>query len=934
MSSRPKHSEKDFVRRLGRQRGTWLRGLSLAVLFSLLGALLAAVVIYGLADYFLALDNRSRMIIGVLIAGAALAWLVISLTRILSLDRAAAARRADELLGDRRQSVLSAWELSESGELQNAPQDKRYLIEASVGEANDALAALPWTKVAPLKKVGTQFGKLALLAVVLGLFVAAVWAVAAVIAPRIFQPWRDLPPYSPYRFAITPGQPEVLYGENTGITVEISGAPIEGPVWFMTRDQRGEVFRSLCFQEGPGKFSQNLEKVTQPVEVAFGIGKARSEWRPVELLLQPKVALARATLTPPEYSKLPESEFLVGAEPFEGLKRSKVRLDVVSNRPLQGGTLTIRDARNADREQVIAGESTAVDTVSFEWQVENEAYLEVSISDVRGAVIDEPYRIYQRLRPDHPPQLTVEEPPVFMLATPGVKVPVRGSAVDDLGLDRVELVRTVVGYRDRMRRVDPGTVPLHQEVGEVLDLEELGVAAGDELELYLEAGDTNPSLMGIAASSVARIRVISEKDYAAMLRNKVTVREFSERYRIVDEQLRHLQEVLEALKGAPTDAAKLAEARQAAAQAAELFRRLAGDFAAYDFEQGLIDQAKVMQDLVEAIAEQLKKGSPSPEALAQMLEQLGVSKQEVAQQRQQAEDIAAMAKLMQAAAKFSTIVREQGAHERRLQLFQEGATQRPDAARLKAHGQSQEKIHQQLNAFEVQISEAAEGLPENAAEMKQSALAFLKALRKTRAGEDMQRSVSEAGTGNGASSHQFARLARDKLDALLDGSAGELGEEGQNFAGMCRGRGEFPGQGDLQSTLEQMLGAIGMRGGNDGFGGSGFSPGGRGMGGGGSVGGDSNDGYATSGYSQLDVPMMGPERMHLQSPQDGGQAGTGDGDGRGRGADRAGEISERDRLQAQADAMARARVEQMERLPEKYRSAVKTYFSAFENASD
>ncbi len=934
MSPRPKQSEKDFVRRLGRQRGTWLRGLSMAVLLSLVGTLLAAAVIYGVADYFLALENRTRMVIGVLLAGVALAWLVISLTRILSLDRAAAARRADELLGDRRQRVLSAWELSESEALRDAPQDQLYLVDASVGEANQALAAMPWTTVAPLRKVGTQFGKLAALALVLGLFIASVWAMAAVIAPRIFQPWRDLPPYSPYQFAITPEQPEVLYGDNTEITVEISGAPIVGPVWFMTRDERGEVFRSLCFQEGPEKFSQNLEKVTQAVEVAFGIGKARSEWRSVELLLQPKVALARATLTPPEYSKLPAIEFLVGAEPFEGLKRSKVRLDVVSNRPLEGGTLTIRDAQNAESEQLIEGESTAVDTVSFEWQVENEAHLEVSIRDVRGAVIDEPYRIYQRLRPDQPPELSVEEPPVFMLATPSVKVPVRGSAVDDLGLDRVELVRTVVGYRDRMRRIDSGTMPLRQEVGEELDLAALGVAAGDELELYLEAGDTNPTLMGIAASSVARIQVISEKDYAAMLRNKVTVREFSERYRIVDEQLRRLQNVLEALKGAPTDPAKLAEARQAAEQTAELLRRLAGDFAAYDFEQGLIDKAKEMKAMVEAISEQLKKGSPSPEALAQMLEELGVSKQEVAQQRKQAEDIAAMAKLMQAAARFSTIVREQGAHERRLQLFQEGATQRPDAARLKAHGKSQEKIHQSLDAFESQISEAAEGLPESAAEMKKSALAFLDALRKTRAGEDMQRSVNEAESGNGASSHQFARLARDKLDALLDGSAGELGEEGQNFAGMCRGRGEFPGQGDLQTTLEQMLGAIGMRGGNDGFGGAGFSPGGSGVAGGGSVGGDSNDGYATSGYSQLDVPMMGPERMHLKSPDSNGLAGSGDGTGKGRGDQQGGEISERQRLQAEADSIARARVEQTERLPEKYRSAVKTYFSAFEGATE
>ncbi len=929
MNTATQHSATQFVRKLGRLRRTWLRGLTLAVVFEVFGWLLVAMLIYGVLDYFLALENASRTVIGLALCGLMLAWLVLRLTRVVSRDRAAAARRMDRLLGDRRQSVLSAWELSGAMDFTGIEEDGKYLIDISVSEASRRLDSVPWRKAAPLDVLGAGLARFAVQALVVGGVVWAMWSVAGVIVPRLLQPWRDLPPYSPYRFSIAPEQPEVLYGENTEISVQITGAPIEGPVWFMTRDARGQVYRSSCFQEGPETFSQNLEKVTQAVEIAFGVGKARSEWRDVELLLQPKVALARATLTPPEYSKLAQSEFLVGVEPFEGLRRSKVRLDVVSNRPLEGGTLTIRDAQNPEDERQIEGEATALDTVTFEWQVDAEAHLEVVIRDVRGAAIEEPYLIYQRLRPDLPPALAVDSPPVFMLATPSVKVPVRGSAEDDLGLDRVELVRTVVGYRDRMRRVDPGTTPLRLDVGEELDLAALGVEAGDQLELYLEAGDTNPTLMGIAASGVARIQVISEDDYATMLRNKVTVREFTERYRIAEEQLRRLTEALEALQEAPADAETLAEARRQAEQASELFGRLADDFAAYDFEQGLIDQAAEMESAIGAIAEQLKIASPSPDALARMLDELGRSREQVAEQRRQAEDIAAMAAVMQAAAEFSRIVREQGAHERRLQLFQEGATERPDSARLRALGSDQEKIRQALAAFETQLSEAAEGLPESAADMKESALAFLEAVRKTRAANDMERSVGDANAGDGASSHQFARLARDKLDALLDGSSGDLKPTGQGFAGMCRGRGEFPGHGDIAITLKQMLAAAGMRGAS-GQGGAGFSPDGIGSGGGGG-GGDGNDGYATSGFSQLDVPMMGPQRMHLQSPNSDGAGGNDDGKGSGAGNRAGADVSESDRLAAEASALARTRAAQTERLPEKYRAAVKAYFSAFDS---
>ena len=936
-------------------RGLRQRGLAWAAILEVCGWILIALLVYGVLDFLLAFEPKVRMVAGITLAGLAAGWLIVRLTRLWLIDHAVMASQADDLLENRRQPVLTALELGRARATADDSDLQQFLIAESVREAQEELASLPTNAAFPKAELGRDAKRWALQLLAFAVVVTVFWSIASVVLPRITQPWRELPPYSPYKFAVTPETPEVIYGADAAVAVEISGAVVKPSqaVWFLTRSPSGVVHRTACFQEGPGQYAQRLEKVVQPVEFCFAVGKARSAWRGIDLRLQPKIALAAATLTPPTYSNLAERSFLVGAEPFEGLRGSRLRLSVTSNRPLEGGELLVRDPESEDDSAMksVEGEVVGTDTIIFNWSLQDEADLEIVIRDVRGAVNDEPYHIRQRLRPDHPPEVAMENPPPFVLATPRISVPLAGSAEDDLGLGRVELVRTVVGYRDRMANLTPSERLRDFDFSQKLNLAELGVAAGDVLEVYLEASDSNPSLLGIAASDVARIQVISEEDYAAMIRAKTTVREFTARYHAVMEKIRKLIGLLEKAKQAAEDGTLdnadpnreqnlLERSKEAAEDAGELFDRLANDFSAYDLEQALIDEAAKTGDTIDDIGKQLgeaKTDDPNlPEKIGDMLKELGASRQRLEEQTKKAEDVASIARLMEAAAEFSQLVREQAALERRMRRF-EGGVPEKDKSRLKAMGQEQAALRERIDDFERHLEEAADGLPFEATEMAIAADEFLAALRKTRAEFDMERSTSDADNQDGPSALQYSRLALEKLEGLLEGENESMGEDAKKFAAMCQGRNQFGdgGMPGLKETLEQMLGAICMRAGQQPGEGQGKGRGklpnqGTGAGGVG-MGGDANDGYTMGGFSQLNVPVLGPERMQFDQQPASSSGGGADGDTPGRGPSKTIAASETDRLAAEGSDLTATDSIQIDRAPEKYRDAVRRYFSSFED---
>ena len=941
-----------FRRRLRHIKRTWQLGLAARDLVRLAGGAIAAVAALGLLDYFLAFDDVLRPILLACLCGAAAVAAALWIGRVLVLRDLAAARRADALSGSRRRPAQGALELC--GGLRSkteAPSDMQsYLIGRAIDNATAELERLPLRTALPRAELGRQARVFVLQALVAGLLYALNPAACRVIAARLFEPFRDIPPYSTLAFRVSPEAPRVIYGGAIEVGCEVAGAPEGEPVLCLTR-ARSQVHRGTCFQDNGRRYTQRLERVVAPVEFCFACGKARSRWFTVDVLLQPEIAGASALVTPPDYTGLPAKRIVPGREELAGYRRSRVELRVTSNRPLKDGAVLISPRDDPANVQVVPGVPVGVETVAFEWALGGDASLEVSVRDVRGTTNRAPWRLQQKLIPDEPPVAGLAEPPPFSLATTAAVVRVSGNVSDDLGLRKTDLVRTLVGFRDRSLALPVEMGDRSFDFEHPMELATLGVKPGQVLEFFVEASDGNPDLTGVTVSDVVRVQIISDEEYSMLMRARLALDDFANRFDAAKDSMEELVKALESLLKAaeahnPVDLdARREDALRTNRRISGLLEKIAKDFPVFDLDQKLTTGVTEALQTLRKQAGQLaaKEFAVEGDAVAKvqaMIQELGGATRDIEKAAGQAQAVEALGRVMEMAAEFRDLVNRQGELVRRLERMNAESGNR-DTALLTELARRQRDLEERVRQFSPELRRRAVALPAGFAQVQQSAVEFADALETLGVSGLMKDAALAADNRDGRETQRLATLALDKLKELLGkgdgGKKGEPGNRGQGdggegegegspggrglFAGMCRGQGSFDAAGDLRSTLQQMLSAILQRH-------CGNSTGqGPAMAGGGVIGGDINDGYAVGGFSSLNVPVTGPERAAYAAQAVGMSMGE---QGHGKGGERAKPGSEvkKETLPANESAKLRGERLQMEQVPEKYREAVKRYFGA------
>ena len=580
-------------------RGSRLIGVLLGI------TALAAVLwlLFGLTDALAAFESSARVSITIALAILCAIALLIALIRALRVSAQAAAALADSALADPRQPAAAALSLDPAA----APTPLAALLTTrTLDSTATALAALPLGKIIPWRLLKRAVIALTIPLLAIGILRLARPAAFATIAQRLLHPASDIAPYSPLVFTLDPAKPATVYGGEILISAEITGAPLKHPVECLIRQARSrEILRLPAFRESPTRFSRKLDGLTDPIEVAFACGKARSTWHPVEILLEPNILNGLVRLSPPAYTGLPPSEFALDTNEIAAIEGSTVTLELTSNRPLGSGTLEFTPATVPGTEPVPESFPATIptaQTASFTWIATRSGRISATLRDLRGTPSPRPLDLAFRTLPDLPPAVALSSPPPMLLATPKSVIPIIGRAEDDFSLSKVHFVRTLSGFRDRSRVVAPALRDKTFDFSEKLDLDALGLEAGQTIELMLDASDHNPSLLGQGSSEISRIQIISEDQYAEYIRAKTTINQFANRFQAARDAMDAAKEALEKLKqavekGDPAAIEKAAEeAKQAHEKAAELLEKIAGDFPAFELEERLQELAEKQVD--------------------------------------------------------------------------------------------------------------------------------------------------------------------------------------------------------------------------------------------------------------------------------------------------------------------------------------------------
>ncbi|NOY80315.1 MAG: hypothetical protein GXP31_04840 [Kiritimatiellaeota bacterium] len=860
-----------------------------------------------------------------------LPWGAFGLTRSLGVNARDAARRVDELAGDRRRPVLTAWELlaaRPAAAFAESASLHRFLTGRILAQAAARIEPLTGRRLWPTPAIRRRLRAFFLL--LLALTIVAVPARRAVGTAllRSCLPWRDVPPYTRYRFAVKPDPAVVLYGNAVELTAAVSGPRVQAPVRVTTRAD-GKTASALCFRRGAREFLLRVEHVVRPFEFCFRIGRrARTRWRRVTVRLEPRFEEIRLVLDPPSYTHRPRRSFRSGLGSVNVLRGTGARLEVRSNRPLAGGTLTILTAGDQRVRREVTGRGHPPGKVAvFAWTVDCGGAVEVRLRDVQGIVSRTPLCFDLVLEEDKPPAAGLSAPPSVSVATPDARLPLVGWAEDDVGLSSVRWVRAVRGYRDRSVALPVPAAVARYDFQRSLDLGVLGVAPGDVLEFYLEARDNNPEVPGVNVSEIARVTVISKEQYARILRARTTLEEIAARAKLIEQALDTVRKAAEALRkeaaeggNAEPDRKKtrrrIAALRKALEQVRKVLDRLAAELPVYASEKALhksLEATRKALGKAAQIVAGMQPGSPGlTEKVDSVLDMLGERSRQARRDWRQAAQLAVIARLMQAGVMYVKSVELQEDIVRRLSRFEpENARQDPDYVRLFAD--RERRVREALAVLPERIRALADRLSDEYFEVRDSARAFAMDLERLKLPALLEQAEAAMRAGDGRTACRLAGEALEKMRELR-----RKYDSSTCYGALCVGKCRFslpgPGTETLAQVYALLAGAGG--GGGGGFGSAGYA-GGYGK---------SEHGYGMSGWAAAATALYGPPRLQ---PVGGGGRRDADGNGRTTAASvNVERLATEKRVDTPRTRRPAGRDIRPRRVPEKYRKAVERYFAA------
>lgn len=913
-----------LIAELTRRLAMWRRDLARAAILRVASIWIVAVLVVGVLDFFAPLPDAVRPWVLSVFLFALVVGIGLSLRGARRFDAISLAREIDRLAQDPRRGLEAGFEL-----LMRNPKDRGFLQTRTVADAQLNFADVPLTACRPrelLKRRRYGFGGVMALALVVMMLQPSA---TPVIAARLLMPWSDIPPYSPLRFVVEPRNPAVIYGGGIELTAHVSGGEIKQPVVLRTRSG-GVEESALCFRASGDQFSQRIEGAVQHMEFCFASGNARSKWKSLNVLMEPRFAFARAEVLPPAYTGTGVREFLLGNEPLRVLEGSRVRVTITSNRPLRDGAMSLEPDGDMSKPPTVVGALTGVHTAVFEFAPNASGVLSFVIRDVQGTASPEPLEVRLQTLPDERPTVVLHEPAPYSLATSDAVISVSGSASDDHGLQRVALVRTLEGRRDRALTLDEGNIGRKTDFRSALELRALGVVPGEVIEVYAEGEDNNPGLTGYESSGVARIEIISSEEYAEMIRSQTRIEELTAKFEQIQKQIAAVADALaETRKAAePNDGAedvdaRLDVARKASQEAAEFFEQVSEEFAAFELEENAKDGLKAMSETMDHIRERTRALTPTVpgfvDEVRALEERLGQNRESLAPALTDADKALRIAALMEKAASFHRLLEIQRHLERLMQREAVAADLKPRL--LDALASDQRDNRERMRELADAILEAADALDESEpdeAKLAGDARGFVEALEGCGAGESMESAGDAAGNHQPVPAHADAAQAVRQLEQLLRDRC-----EGGNcsFASLTLGMLPPRTRPDMESILSQLLAAC-M---NPGRGpGPGFGAGGSGVG----VGGD---GYWMPGTSPMALPVMGPSRMSFRTSPGGIDSTTGGNASGGLATHSALNEENLARVEsAQSQEQSSGGDVADRQVPEKYRAAIRRFFTTEE----
>jgi len=744
--------------------------------------------------------------------------------------------RMEKQIPDAFDALSNAMDFRERIDRMNDDRMK-VLMKSEIHRASEVAAGL--NAIEPVADERRKKEKARLWAAV-GLLIAM-----SIISPRLLttvlhrflHPFSDLPPFSLTRIIVEPGDATVKYGEGLGISIHVKG-PNPGRLSLYVIDTVAGSETVLPLYASPdGIYEQQLEHLTQEIRYYVAGRRAQSPLFNIFVERTPLIETQQARFEYPSYTRLPKETRYIGVDGISAYPGSKISVLLSANQPVSDGVLTLPGGSEktfvpGDDPQTVVAEFTA-------WQ-EGDISAVIRTPDGHES---QAWKSSIVIKEDRGPEVILVEPGREALATPNARIPLVMEARDDLGVATIALFRNLNTSRDHRRSLHSEPPPrILVRVADRLDLKDLGVHAGDRIQLYATATDSHPDEPKTISSAIHTLQIISEEDYKTLQRQEMTATELREQYQVwlenmdrllksaedLNEQMKQVQDpaniddagVLQKLEDIREQAGKLA--RLADEQALALDEE-ARSGSVYDIEKNYKALLHTSADQVEAAAMDIQKtaehigsacsGQPSGmseagKSLKQAIETLGGdvadNMERIDETNKEIEQISSLfenVELYKELLMRQEILVRQAAYFRNLKNLSF-----EDSIRLKELSADQEQIRLDLREIVQTFLDEAPEVSTNYSKIAQDARDLASAIDDLDINGSMARASFELNDRKPIPGHAHAQDALDAMESLVQNMKQSQG--GMNSD--CELRLRIRMGMELGSTLGQLSERIGM----------------------------------------------------------------------------------------------------------------------------
>ena len=494
-------------------------------------AVLALVVMH--LDRFLFLEQSTRKLLTFVVHGF-IFFYAIGLIAVFAFRRMSSRRLAYELESrlppDMAERYVTLAELAESTEAENVSDVSRALLNQLQREATEYSGQFRAKNLV----LDRRFRILGVSTIgVLAVFVLLMMPGSyqfPLMLHRFVNPWANLAKPSFVQIKVTPAEPVIGKGGELVLQAETSGEMPAAIEWLYELLDAAPDRCMLTLDEQVGEAmvidhdSATTTEMSRIQRTLFVFSRTdlqnsfqfrvrcadgQTAVHLADVVAQPRITGLDISITPPEYTGLPERTFDTAEAPIQLYPRSRVAIDFTVDQPVPERQLLLNDKKEVEPEWDSSSHSG-----HYEFEFQDDLDIEVEVTNSRGFQNLDPVRIALRAIQDQDPVVTLSQPATNIASVPGELIPMEFHIEDDLGVDEA-----TVHYQLNVGTPSEGdagkdTIDFEEDIiknkvlSTMLDLGNTDAAPGDQLQVFVRGRDKSGNY------GESRILVITIESFA------------------------------------------------------------------------------------------------------------------------------------------------------------------------------------------------------------------------------------------------------------------------------------------------------------------------------------------------------------------------------------------------------------------------------------